>query len=57
MRNVLLAERAWEKEAADAKARGLPPPPRVFEQVNGPDRARQIAPVGRPFKGAVVIPI
>ena len=40
MRNVLLAERAWEKEAADAKAKGLPPPPRVFEQVNGPDRAR-----------------
>ena len=40
MRNVLLAERAWEKEAADAKAKGLPPPARVFEQVNGPDRAR-----------------
>ena len=40
MRNVLLAERAWEKEAADAKAKGLPPPPRVFEQVNGSDRAR-----------------
>ncbi|MGH9241063.1 MAG: hypothetical protein ACRD3G_23720 [Vicinamibacterales bacterium] len=40
MRNVLLAERAYEKEAAEAKAKGLPPPPRVFEQVNGPDRAR-----------------
>jgi hypothetical protein len=37
---VLLAERAWEREAAEAKAKGLPPPPRVFEQVNGPDRAR-----------------
>jgi hypothetical protein len=40
MRNVLSAERAYEREAADAKAKGLPPPPRVFEQVNGPDRAR-----------------
>ena len=40
MRNVLSAERAYEKEAAEAKAKGLPPPPRVFEQVNGPDRAR-----------------
>jgi len=40
MRHALLAERAYEKEAAEAKAKGLPPPPRVFEQVNGPDRAR-----------------
>jgi len=40
MRNVLSAERAYEREAAEAKAKGLPPPPRVFEQVNGPDRAR-----------------
>jgi len=40
MRNVLLAERAYEREAAEAKAKGLPAPPRVFEQVNGPDRAR-----------------
>jgi hypothetical protein len=40
MRNVLSAERAWEREAAEAKAKGLPPPARVFEQVNGPDRAR-----------------
>jgi hypothetical protein len=40
MRNVLSAERAYEQEAAEAKAKGLPPPPRVFEQVNGPDRAR-----------------
>ena len=40
MRNVLLAERAYEREAAEATTKGLPPPPRVFEQVNGPDRAR-----------------
>ena len=40
MRNVLSAERAYEREAAEAKAKGLPPPARVFEQVNGPDRAR-----------------
>jgi len=40
MRNVLSAERAYEREAAEAKAKGLPAPPRVFEQVNGPDRAR-----------------
>ena len=38
--NALSAERAYEKEAAEAHAKGLPPPPRVFEQVNGPDRAR-----------------
>jgi hypothetical protein len=40
MRNVLSAERAYEQAAAEAKAKGLPPPPRVFEQVNGADRAR-----------------
>jgi hypothetical protein len=40
MRNILSAERAYEKAAAEAKEKGLPPPPRVFEQVNGPDRAR-----------------
>ena len=40
MRNALSAERAYEKAAAEAKAKGLPPPERVFEQVNGPDRAR-----------------
>ena len=33
-------EAAYEREAAEAKAKGLPPPPRVFQQVNGPDRAR-----------------
>jgi hypothetical protein len=40
MRNALSAERAYEKAAAEAKAKGLPPPERVFERVNGPDRAR-----------------
>ena len=40
MRNALTAERAFEKAAADAAAKGLPPPERVFERVNGPDRAR-----------------
>jgi len=40
MRNALSAERAYEKAAAEAKDKGLPPPERVFEQVNGPDRAR-----------------
>jgi hypothetical protein len=40
MRHTLLAERAYDKAAAEAKEKGLPPPPRVFEQVNGPDRAR-----------------
>jgi hypothetical protein len=40
MRNALSAERAYEKAVAEALAKGLPPPERVFEQVNGPDRAR-----------------
>jgi hypothetical protein len=40
MRNALSAERAHEKAAAEAAAKGLPPPERVFERVNGPDRAR-----------------
>ena len=40
MRHALLAERAWEKAAEEAKQKGLPPPERVFERVNGPDRAR-----------------
>jgi hypothetical protein len=40
MRNALAAERAYEKAAEEAKAKGLPPPERVFERVNGPDRAR-----------------
>ena len=40
MRNALSAERAHEKAVAEAAAKGLPPPERVFERVNGPDRAR-----------------
>ena len=40
MRNALSAERAYDKAAADAAAKGLPPPERVFERVNGDDRAR-----------------
>jgi len=40
MRHALLAERAHEKAVAEAKEKGLPPPERVFERVNGPDRAR-----------------
>jgi hypothetical protein len=40
MRNALSAERAYDKAAAEAAAKGLPPPERVFERVNGPDRAR-----------------
>jgi hypothetical protein len=40
MRNALSAERAYEREAAEAAAKGLPPPERVFERVNGADRAR-----------------
>jgi hypothetical protein len=40
MRNALSAERAHEKAVAEAAAKGLPPPARVFERVNGADRAR-----------------
>ena len=40
MRHALMAERAYEKAAAEAAAKGLPAPERVFERVNGPDRAR-----------------
>jgi hypothetical protein len=40
MRHALLAERAYEKAVAEAKEKGLPPPERVFDRVNGPDRAR-----------------
>ena len=40
IRNVLSAERAFEREVEESKAKGLPPPVRVFERVNGPDRAR-----------------
>jgi hypothetical protein len=40
MRNALSAERAYERAADEARAKGLPPPERVFEKVNGDDRAR-----------------
>jgi hypothetical protein len=38
--NSLSAERAYEREAAENAAKGLPPPERVFERVNGADRGR-----------------
>ncbi len=40
MRHILMGERAYERAVADAEAKGVPPPERVFERVNGPDRAR-----------------
>ena len=40
MKNALTAERSYEKAAEEAKAKGLPLPERVFERVNGADRAR-----------------
>jgi hypothetical protein len=40
LRHTLMGERAYEKAAAEAAARGQAPPERVFERVNGPDRAR-----------------
>ena len=38
--NALSAERAYEREAAENARKGLPPPERVFEKVNGDDRGR-----------------
>lgn len=40
LEHILKGERSYEKAAADAKAKGLAPPERVFERVTGPDRAR-----------------
>jgi hypothetical protein len=40
VRHILSGERAYERAAAEAAAKGLQPPQRVFERVNGPDRAR-----------------
>ena len=40
LEHILTGERAYEKAAADAKARGRALPERVFARVNGPDRAR-----------------
>jgi hypothetical protein len=38
--NALSGERAYEKQAAENASKGLPPPERVFEKVNGDDRGR-----------------
>jgi hypothetical protein len=38
--NALSGERAYEREAAENAKKGLPPPERVFEKVNGEDRGR-----------------
>jgi hypothetical protein len=38
--NSLSGERVYEKEAAENAKKGLPPPERVFERVNGADRGR-----------------
>ena len=40
VKNAMSAERAHERAAAEAASKGLPPPERVFERVNGPDRGR-----------------
>ena len=40
LKHTLMGERAYEQAAAEAAARGLPPPERVFERVNGADRGR-----------------
>ena len=56
MRNALTAERAYEKAAEEAKAKGLPPPERVFERVNGADRA-PLGTVARPGPQGTTSPI
>ena len=38
--NALSGERAYERQAAENAKKGLPPPERVFEKVNGDDRGR-----------------
>jgi hypothetical protein len=38
--NSLSGEREYERQAAENAKRGLPPPERVFEKVNGDDRGR-----------------
>jgi hypothetical protein len=40
LRHILSGERAYERAAAEAAAKGVALPERVFERVNGPDRAR-----------------
>jgi len=38
--NALSGERAYDRQAAENAKKGLPPPERVFEKVNGDDRGR-----------------
>ena len=38
--NALSGERAYERQAAENAKKGLAPPERVFEKVNGDDRGR-----------------
>jgi len=38
--NSLSGEREYERQAAENAKKGLPPPERVFEKVNGDDRGR-----------------
>ncbi len=38
--NSLSAERAYDRQVEENAKKGLPPPERVFERVNGPDRGR-----------------
>ena len=38
--NALSGEREYERQAAENAKKGLPPPERVFEKVNGDDRGR-----------------
>jgi hypothetical protein len=40
LRHILSGERAYERAAAEAAAKGQPLPERVFDRVNGPERAR-----------------
>jgi len=40
VRNALSGEREYERQAAENAGKGLPPPERVFEKVNGEDRGR-----------------
>lgn len=40
LKNTLSGEREYERQAAENAKKGLPPPERVFERVNGADRGR-----------------
>jgi hypothetical protein len=54
--HFLSAERAYEREAAEHAKKGLPPPERVFERVNGADRGRWRARLGRPVRDNTQVP-